>query len=391
MMTRRQRLMATLEGRPVDRPAVNFYEIGGWNVLAACDDPDEFNVYNDPSWRPLAQLAEEKTDIIRMVGPIWKGRSPRGPAAISQSDRAVGATRSETWREGRSSFTRTVVTAPGRDLTSVTRRDPETMTTWTIEHLLKSVKDVKAYLQLPEEPFEGDLDVEAMEAGERELGEAGIVMIDTGDPLCEAAGLFSMADYTVLAMAEPALFHRLLERSARRIREETEMIAREFPGRLWRICGSEYASEPYLPPSLYAEYVNRYTGPMVRAIQDHGGYARIHSHGNLRGILPHIIAMGPAGLDPCEPPPQGDMELIDLRRQIGAETVLFGNIESSDIENLAPAAFETKVVAALTEGAASEGRGFVLMPSSCPYGRTIAPNVLANYETMVRLAAGWGG
>jgi len=382
MMTRRERLMATLEGRPVDRPAVNFYEIGGWNVLAACDDPDEFNVYNDPSWRPLAQLAEEKTDIIRMVGPIWKGRSRR--------DAAIG-TRSETWREGRSSFPRTVLTAPGRDLTSVTRRDPETMTTWTIEHVLKSVEDVKAYLQLPEEPFEGDLDVEAMAAGERELGEAGIVMIDRGDPLCEVAGLFSMADYTVLAMTEGALFHRLLERSARRVHEETETIAREFPGRLWRICGSEYASEPYLPPSLYAEYVNRYAGPMVRAIQDHGGYARIHSHGNLRGILPHIIAMGPAGLDPCEPPPQGDIELIDLRRQIGAETVLFGNIESSDIETLAPAAFETKVVAALTEGTAGEGRGFVLMPSSCPYGRTIVPNVLANYETMVRLATGWGG
>ena len=214
MMTRRQRLTATLEGRPVDRPAVNFYEIGGWNVLVACDDPDEFNVYNDPSWRPLAQLAEEKTDIIRMVGPIWKGRSRRHPAAIAQSDRAVGATRSETWREGRSSFTRMVVAAPGRDLTSVTRRDPETMTTWTIEHLLKSVEDVKAYLQLPEAPFEGDLDVEAMEAGERELGEAGIFMIDTGDPLCEVAGLFSMADYTVLAMTEGALFHRLLARSA---------------------------------------------------------------------------------------------------------------------------------------------------------------------------------
>ena len=47
--------MATLRGEPVDRPAVNFYEIGGFDVDP--DDPDEFNIYNDPSWRPLLQLA----------------------------------------------------------------------------------------------------------------------------------------------------------------------------------------------------------------------------------------------------------------------------------------------------------------------------------------------
>jgi len=29
MMTRRERLMATLQGKVVDRPAVSFYEVGG--------------------------------------------------------------------------------------------------------------------------------------------------------------------------------------------------------------------------------------------------------------------------------------------------------------------------------------------------------------------------
>ena len=63
-MTRRERLMATLQGKPVDRPPVNFYEIGGFNMDPS--DPDKFNVYNDPSWKPLLELAEEKTDLIRI-------------------------------------------------------------------------------------------------------------------------------------------------------------------------------------------------------------------------------------------------------------------------------------------------------------------------------------
>jgi uroporphyrinogen-III decarboxylase len=98
---------------------------------------------------------------------------------------------------------------------------------------------------------------------------------------------------------------------------------------------------------------------------------------------------GAMGLDPIEPPPQGDMELRDVRKQAGRQMVLFGNIEASDIENLGPREFEGKVRQALEEGTAGEGRGFVLMPSASPYGRTISADTLENYRTMVRLASGW--
>jgi len=390
MMTRRERLTATLAGRPVDRPPVSFYEIGGWNILASCDDPDEFNVYNGPSWRPLAELAEQETDLIRMQPAIWKDQANADAACIAQADRGIGQRTSETHLEGRSRFTRTRLKLHDRELTSLSRRDADTMTTWTIEHLLKDADDLKAYLQLPVEEWAGELDVEAMEAIERELGDAGIMMVDAGDPICHAADLFSMADYTVVAMTEPSLFHQLLERLAVGIHARTRVIAEQFPGHLWRICGSEYASEPYLPPRLYREYVTRYTGPMVEAIQAHGGIARIHSHGRLKGILPHIMEMGALGLDPCEPPPQGDMTLAEIRQAVGEDVVLFGNIESSDIENLPAREFEAKVVQALTEGAAGGSR-FVLMPSSCPYGRAISDDVLANYRTMVELAKNWQG
>jgi hypothetical protein len=67
-MSGRERLMATLKGEPVDHPAVNFYETGGF--LINPKDPDEYNIYNSPSWQPLLNLAENHTDIIRMVSPV---------------------------------------------------------------------------------------------------------------------------------------------------------------------------------------------------------------------------------------------------------------------------------------------------------------------------------
>jgi len=365
--------MATLEGRAVDRPAVSFYEVGGWKMEAS---DDEFCVWNDPSWRPLVELAHEQTDIIRMVSPAWTGGSDNGLSEL---------TTRQGRRDGDKLFTRTTIRAGKRTLSSLTRRDKGIQTVWTLEHLLKSVEDVEAYLQLPE-PTVGRADVSGILDAERQLGQAGIVSIESGDPICQAAGLFSMADYTVIALTEPKLFHRMLERFARAMFDQCEQVARACPGRLWRICGSEYAGEPFMPPRLYDEYVVRYTGPMVRTIQKHGGYARIHSHGRLRGILPLIAKMAPDGLDPLEPPPQGDMELSEIREAIGRDTVLMGNIEAADIENLPPREFEAKVATALREGAAGPGRGFILHPSSCPYGPTITARTMANYETMIRLA-----
>jgi hypothetical protein len=99
--------------------------------------------------------------------------------------------------------------------------------------------------------------------------------------------------------------------------------------------------------------------------------------------------MGVTAIDPIEPPPQGDIELEYVRREYGKELVLFGNIEVADIENCEPGDFEKIVEKSLIDGTSWEGKGFVLMPSSAPYGRMIKPIVMANYETMVRLAIGF--
>jgi hypothetical protein len=364
---------------------VSFYEIGGFQVDP--NDPDPYNIYKSLDWRPLLQLAEDRTDIIRMMSPV-RARS------YDPSGSATGPVRreffeEETWQEGNCRFARTVVTVAGRTMTQTTRRDRDLDTVWTIEHLLKNTDDLKAYLQIPDEAFAESVDVSPLEAEEARLGDKGIVMVDTEDPLCAAATLFSMEDYTIIALTESALFHQLLEKTARQIHKRTELVSRLFPGRLWRIYGPEYATPPYLPPRLFEEYVVQYVRPMVRMIQAHGGFARIHSHGRLKDVLDHIAALGADALDPIEPPPQGDVELSYVRQRYGRQLVLFGNLEIADIEQLSPTLFEQKVKRALHEGTSGEGRGFVLMPSAAPYGRQISGTTMCNYETMVRLTEAW--
>jgi len=73
----------------------------------------------------------------------------------------------------------------GRTMTQLKRRDPDMDTNWTLEHLLKDLDDLKAYLQLPDEVLDrGEPDVSNIVQSEEQVGERGIVMIDTPDPLC---------------------------------------------------------------------------------------------------------------------------------------------------------------------------------------------------------------
>lgn len=373
-MTRRERLMATLRGERVDRPPVSFYELNGLDENSGDDDP--FNIYSHPSWRPLIDLTREKTDRIVMRGVAFKSVAPDPLDAISVAESVLrDGSRIKTQR----------IQAGGRTLTARTRRDPDVNTVWTEEHLLKDADDVRAFLDLPVPETNGNVDVRPVIESESALGDTGIVMIDTPDPLCLAASLFDMAEYTIIAMTEQALFRQLLERFASTLLPKTEAVAGALPGRLWRIYGPEYASPPYLPPALFREYVCRYVKPMIEAIHAGGGYARIHSHGNLEAILDDIAAMGADGLDPIEPPPQGDVELGYVRAKYGEDMVLFGNLEVSDIENLPTKLFEEKVKRAVTEGTSGNGRGFVLMPSACPYGRQLSSLAMKNYETIIKI------
>ena len=386
MMTSRERLMSTLRGKEVDRPAVNFYEIGGFQIDPS--DPDEFNVYNDPSWQPLLQLAKEQTDLIRMRSPV----RPRSHKVEMSDDKTDAASyrdeffKTEKYMEDGCRFKRVTLKIGNKIMTSLTRRSPEIDTVWTVKHLLKSVDDLKAYLELPDEVFAEQVNVADLVEEDKKLEDRGIVMVDTEDPICTAASLFSMEDFTVIALTEQKLFHRLLEKLSRHIYTRTEETAKGFPGHLWRIYGPEYATEPYLPPHLFKEYVVRYTGPMVETIQKYGGFARIHCHGRILAVLDYIVEMGAAAIDPIEPPPHGDVELEYVREKYGRELVLFGNLEVADIENMEPTKFEKVVEKTLEEGTSGEGKGFVLMPSSAPNGRKITPRMMTNYTTMVRLA-----
>ncbi len=136
-----------------------------------------------------------------------------------------------------------------------------------------------------------------------------MLLISIADPLCYAAELFSMADYTVVAFSEPERFQYLLDCLFERIKMElAQTLATGIRDCIFRVVGPEYAAPPYMPPALFERYVVPYNRYINREIRASGNYPRMHCHGKISRLLDAIASTEPAGLDPCEPPHQGDIE-----------------------------------------------------------------------------------
>ena len=116
---------------------------------------------------------------------------------------------------------------------SLARVDKDVHTVWQIEHLLKNTDELKVFLQLPREVFDCTVDVSNLINEEEKLGDKGIVMVDTPDPLCMAAALFSMENFTVIALTEQMLFCDLVEMFFEVLKKRVEAVSRISPA----ICG----------------------------------------------------------------------------------------------------------------------------------------------------------
>jgi uroporphyrinogen-III decarboxylase len=369
-MTSAERLLAALELREADRVPVSTYNLGAYG-------PDHWQC-SDPSYARLMRAVRERTDVVRMWGPASNVRFLH-----SACDVPVDVTER---REGDATVTEQVYHTPKGDLRRVTKVIDGVHTTWEVEHLCKSLEDVEKALSVPYEPV-------AYEAGEgagveRELGDRGIVMGDASDALCSVAPLMEFGEYTVWAMTEPEHFQRTLDRVHERVMENLRRKLRTCVSPLYRICGCEYATPPFLPPESFARFVAPYVREIAELVHAHGAKARIHCHGRIGRVLDMILDTGVDAIDPCEPPPDGDIELADVKRRAGSRLCIFGNIEVKLLESGSGDDVEREVKRAMD--AAKRGGGFVLSPSDSVYGSPLPKKTEENYLRFIDAAHRYG-
>jgi uroporphyrinogen-III decarboxylase len=369
-MTSRERLLNTLSLKPADRVPISTYELVGWNSRSFEN--------LEPSYAPLMSEIRERTDCVAM----W---NPASNEAFLCSSHPVDV-ETDTSRSDGCTTIRSTLHTPKGDLTQTLQVFDDVKTVWQVEHWCKSPEDVDKALSVPYEPVSHSGD--DYDRIREEVGERGIVMASTGDALIHAAELMEMGEFTVWAMTETEHFARVVAELHERNQQVVEDMLKVAPVDLYRICGPEYATPPYLPPAFFERFVEPYVREQVELIHRFGKKVRMHCHGKIGRVLDSIAATGVDALDPCEAPPDGDVELAEVKRRLGGRMCLFGNVQLKVLEAGSAEQVRSDVEKCMSE--AKLGGGYVIMPTAAPINVPLSPKTLDNYLAYMDAAEALG-
>jgi hypothetical protein len=369
-MTSRERILTALGGGLPDRVPISTYELVGWNSRAFEN--------NDPSFKTLMDAVREKTDCLCM----WE---PASNATFLESSCPVEMEVRESCEGNVTVQRRTLHTRQG-DLSQTTKRVAGVHTIWQTEHWCKSLNDVDAALSVPYAPLEYDISDYVRIT--TEVADRGIIMASVADPLWLAADLMSFGDYTVWAKTETEHFARTVAAMHERVMENLRRMLAVNVVDLYRICGPEYATPPFLPPAFFERFVVSYVSEMVELIHTHGARARLHCHGRIGQVLDMIAATGADAIDPCEGPPDGDVTLSETKRRVGDQMCIFGNLQLKLLEHGSAAEVEKAVKACMDS--AKQGGGYVIMPTAAPIRSPLPERTEENYLRFIEAALEYG-
>jgi uroporphyrinogen-III decarboxylase len=359
MQNSRERLMKVLRGEKPDRVPISLYEFDGFYDSWIHDYPEYVNIL---------KYAEGKTDKMCFWAP--SDNTPMFLYGVID-ERAI---KRETWQKSNSTFSKTTVETPKGEITLVSRQDEGLHTSWTIKTYCDSEEDAKKVLSLPYEPWCPNVD--SFFSLDTKLGGSGILMGDIPDALCLTVELFGLSKFLNVYVRNKPLVFELLDFFHERICNYLEHLLKKGAVTIYRICGPEYATPPYLHPREFDKLVKSYDVDLVNLLHRYGGYARLHSHGKVKKVLPAIREIGIDAVDPLEPPPDGDVELCEAREILGAETVLIGNIEERLFEIGSRTDIEKQVKKAI-EQVADTG-GFILCPTAMPISTPLKMKIQQN-------------
>ena len=357
-MNSRERLLACAKLQPVDRVPFSGYELDRWRK-------DNFYT-TDPTYKELMDYLAEYADRIYMTG------EKRGPFNLYEN---------RQWREDDCLWSESIIHAPGRDLRMRQKKMDNVNTWWTIEHYCKDLEDVEAYIRaLPDKAT--DVDMSEVMHQKEEVGDSGIVMLSPADPIGEGAHIIEMGQFLVYCITETDTINRFLDAIFEvQMHHLRQVLKSDMNDVMFRICGPEYATPPYLSPKMFYDIVTKYLVVMCREIREAGGIPRIHCHGKIKEVLDDFLMTDAMATDPCEPPPDGDCDLAYLKKKCGDRFCLMGGMELHELEN-SPSERVREIVRRSIDMAKGD-TGYIMMATAAPINTPLSPKTFQNYIAMI--------
>jgi uroporphyrinogen-III decarboxylase len=349
----------------LDRVPFSGYELDRWRK-------DEFYT-TEPSYRELMDYLAAHADRIYMT---------------SESRESFPLQENREWRGDGCTYSESIIHAPGRDLRMLQKKNDNVNTWWCLEHFCKDLDDIEAYIKIL--PFKATkVDMTRVIKEKQEVGDSGIVMLSPADPIGEGAHIMEMGEFLVNCIIETDTIKRFLDAIFEvQMHHLRQVLKSDVKDVMFRICGPEYATPPYLSPKMFYEIVTKYLIIMCREIRVAGGIPRIHCHGKIKEVLDDFLMTDAMAIDPCEPPPDGDADLAYLKEKCGDRFCLMGGMELHELENSSPQRVR-EIVRQSIEMAKGK-TGYIMLATAAPINTPLSEKTKRNYMEMIEATIEYG-
>lgn len=144
-----------------------------------------------------------------------------------------------------------------------------------------------------------------------------------------------------------------------------------------------FNTNPFFSPEMFDELIAPYLKATLTEYRRLGYYTIKHTDGNIMPLVRQLADCGPDAIHSLDP--QGGVSIPEVRKLIGDDICLIGNVNCGLLQTGTDEQCKTDVMRSLREGMA-KGRGYVFATSNCAY--TGLP--LERYEMMIDLWRKYG-
>lgn len=340
-LSSRERIMRIFQNKEIDRPALKL-----WGASL-----DDFLLH--PDYRPVCELAVHLSDLfVSASSPfnIYYGIDHTKHVEIEIKD-----TNHETWKDKHIIFH-----TPEGDLQGIERISTVGEPSYTVEHMVKELGDLKKLLSIRYEPFSFRIDDYIQK--QAHLGDRGVVMLNvahSGYALQRLIGSENIAYFSIDCRDE---LEEIISIFSGRIREFVQSAITAGVTGPFSWVGPEVFIPPLMSPRDFEDFVYRWDKPLCDDIHNAGGYVWAHCHGRVANFIERFIDMGIDIINPLEPPKNGDICLDTIIEKYGNRIGWEGNIEIQEIIQAEPERLKELISTCVDSGKKS-GR-FVLCPSA---------------------------
>lgn len=340
-MTRRERLTALFEGKPVDRPALKL-----WGLPLD-------GSFIHPAYEPVCKKALECTDLFAYASSPFDVVCGQNSGELITSEQR--ATDSPLWIDDVAT-----IHTPLGDLTSITRLSTVGEPGYIMEHPVKEPKDFEKILSIPYTPY--PFDPQGYQNADQMVGDRGIPLFDLDHSIYAVQRLCGSENLAFFSVEERDMLHTVLQTFSNRLLEQAKKAIDAGIRGVFSWVGPEVCIPPLMSPKDFEDFVYRYDKPICDAIHEAGGHVWVHCHGKVNQFVERFADMGVDILNPLEPPKNGDVDMKELATRIKGLIGLEGNIEIQEILQAPPERLKQLIADCVAAG--KECGRFILCPSA---------------------------